>query len=105
MNAALVDQLESVQVQTIIRKEETKFLLKRLCQFEPHTESEVQAAARGSAGPSNVTPVETKKVKKRSHTESGGMFQILVIRTKLTFDLVIENIFAGIPLSVAFAVF
>lgn len=65
-----MDELEETQVQLVIRKEERKFLLRRLCQFEPQTEAQVQAAARGSAG-SALQPVDSKKLKRRLNREAG----------------------------------
>lgn len=60
-------------MQVIIRKEERKFLLRRLCQYEPQTEVQVQANARGSgAGSSALQPVECKKLKRRLNREAGS---------------------------------
>lgn len=52
-----------------MRKEERKFLLRRLCQYEPQTEAEVQTAAKVGFGTSSVQSHDTKKVKKRPHAE------------------------------------
>lgn len=60
-----------------MRKEERKFLLKKLCQYEPQTEAQVQAAARGSSG-STVPPVESKKLKRRLNREV-GMFIFFIL--------------------------
>lgn len=64
-NAALVDELEEVQANIIIRKEERKLLLRKLCEYEPQVAVEVQNAARG--GPPTPTAVnDVKKTKKKS---------------------------------------
>lgn len=54
-----------------MRKEERKFLLRKLCQYEPQTEAEVQALARVGMAQSNVSPSENKKIKKR-HSDTNG---------------------------------
>lgn len=41
-NAALCDELTEVQEQLIIRNEERKYLLRKLCQYEPQVEQEVE---------------------------------------------------------------
>lgn len=70
-NAALLDELDEVQVQLIIRKEERKFLLRKLCQYEPQTEAQVQAAARGVSTPANLQPMDGKRLKRRHNRETG----------------------------------
>lgn len=78
-NAALVDELEEVQVNIIIRKEERKYLLRKLCEFEPQVALEVQSCARDgpTARPnntnvtSNSTSEHIKKSRKK-HLESSG---------------------------------
>lgn len=55
---------------TIIRKEERKFLLRKLCQYELQTEAEVQALAKSGFGHSSAPPSEVKKVKKRPHGDT-----------------------------------
>ncbi|CAH1110724.1 unnamed protein product [Psylliodes chrysocephalus] len=77
-NAALVDELEEVQINTVIRKEERKFLLRKLCEYEPQVALEVQNAAKD--GPSyrpvlpnpssSMTSTESKKNRKRGHMNS-----------------------------------
>lgn len=62
-NAALIDELEEVQTNILIRKEERKFLLRKLCEYEPQIAAEVQmASSRGSnhVGHNSTTP-EVKK--------------------------------------------
>lgn len=76
-NAALLDELEEVQVQLIIRKEERKYLLRKLCQYEPQTEAQVQAAARGFTTPTGLQPVDNKKIKRRHNRESGNDHRFL----------------------------
>lgn len=71
-NAALLDELEEVQVQTIIRKEERKFLLRKLCQYEPQTQAQVQAFARGMSASANAHAPENKKLKRRHIRETGN---------------------------------
>lgn len=63
-NAALVDELEEVQVKIAIRKEERKFLLRKLCEYEPQVAQEVQNSARGVVTtPSTVNDVKKPKKK------------------------------------------
>ncbi|KAJ8975328.1 hypothetical protein NQ317_008314 [Molorchus minor] len=64
-NAALVDELEEVQMNIIIRKEERKFLLKKLCEYEPQIALEVQNAAKDSPLP-RPSSSDTKKTKKKA---------------------------------------
>lgn len=66
-----MDELEETQIELIVRKEERKFLLRRLCQYEPQTEAQVQATARGSADSAAVQLVDSKKLKKRLNREAG----------------------------------
>ncbi|XP_044748416.1 transforming growth factor beta regulator 1 [Coccinella septempunctata] len=71
-NAALVDEIDEVQVQILVRKEERKFLLKKLCEFEPSTANEVQMYAKKTGSSVSDIPqptVETKRVK-RKHSSS-----------------------------------
>lgn len=70
-NAALLDEIEEVQVKIVMRKEERKFLLRKLCQYEPQTEAEVQALARVGTTHSNISPADSKKIRKR-HSDSNG---------------------------------
>ncbi|XP_018579419.1 transforming growth factor beta regulator 1 isoform X2 [Anoplophora glabripennis] len=68
-NAALVDELEEVQINIIIRKEERKFLLRKLCEYEPQIALEVQNTAKD--GPlSRTNNIDSKKTKKKLHLES-----------------------------------
>lgn len=71
-NAALLDEIEEVQVQVIMRKEERKFLLRKLCQYEPQTEAEVQALARVGMGQSNATSTENNKKIRKRHSDTNG---------------------------------
>ncbi|XP_060532531.1 transforming growth factor beta regulator 1 isoform X2 [Cylas formicarius] len=48
-NAAIVDELEEVQANIIIRKEERKFLLRKLCEYDSQIAAEVQNLAKGSS--------------------------------------------------------
>lgn len=68
-NAALVDELEEIQANIIIRKEERKLLLRKLCEYEPQIALEVQSAARG--GPPTPTAVNEIKKTKKKQSESG----------------------------------
>ncbi|KAL1489871.1 hypothetical protein ABEB36_013799 [Hypothenemus hampei] len=75
-NAALVDELEEIQVKTIMRKEERKFLLRKLCEYEPLVAEEVQKAARrGIQSPAVVQ--DGKKPKKRNSDASERRFSTL----------------------------
>lgn len=82
-NAALVDELEEVQVNLIIRKEERKYLLRKLCEYEPQVALEVQNCAKDGPSPrpnsttatSNSTSDNIKKSRKK-HLESSGMHVI-----------------------------
>ncbi|KAJ3631218.1 hypothetical protein MTP99_012360 [Tenebrio molitor] len=67
-NAALVDELEEVQTKIIIRKEERKFLLRKLCEYEPQVAAEVQSVAK--TGFSHGACIDQKKGKKRSNADS-----------------------------------
>ncbi|KAK9870322.1 hypothetical protein WA026_006408 [Henosepilachna vigintioctopunctata] len=72
-NAALVDEIDDIQVQMIIKKEERKYLLKKLCEFEPLTANEVQHYAKktgSSVSDTSVPIIESKKLKKK-HSHSG----------------------------------
>lgn len=77
-NAALVDELEEVQVNIMIRKEERKYLLRKLCEYEPQVALEVQNCAKDGPIPrpnNNTTGSSsndhTKKSRKK-HLESSG---------------------------------
>ncbi|CAH0559913.1 unnamed protein product [Brassicogethes aeneus] len=75
-NAALVDELEEVQMKIVIRKEERKFLLRKLCEYEPQILLEVQnAAAKHGGVPNHVTQADSKKSRKRPHADSYGRRQ------------------------------
>ncbi|XP_022900888.2 transforming growth factor beta regulator 1 [Onthophagus taurus] len=52
-NAALCDEIADVQEQIIMRTEERKFLLRKLCAFEPETEKAVEALSKRSAQNNN----------------------------------------------------
>ncbi|XP_015834846.2 transforming growth factor beta regulator 1 [Tribolium castaneum] len=67
-NAALVDELEEVQTKIIIRQEERKFLLRKLCEYEPQVAAEVQNLAK--AGFNQAACLDTKKGKKRPNADS-----------------------------------
>ncbi|XP_019870693.1 transforming growth factor beta regulator 1 [Aethina tumida] len=69
-NAALVDELEEVQTKILMRKEERKFLLRKLCEYEPQILQEVQNAAAKISGSNHVPPVENSKKTKRKHSDS-----------------------------------
>ncbi|CAG9837551.1 unnamed protein product [Diabrotica balteata] len=76
-NAALVDELEEIQMNIIIKKEERKFLLKKLCEYEPQVALEVQNAAKdGPISRPSVTHISSnnsvseKKSKKKVHMSS-----------------------------------
>lgn len=68
-NAALVDELEEVQAKIIMRKEERKFLLRKLCEYEPQVAVQVQNAARGGVPLSTIVS-DTKKAKKKSESST-----------------------------------
>lgn len=75
-NAALCDEISEIQEEIIIRSEERKFLLRKLCQYEPQTEMEVEALSKSGFNQSstNVTPhneTTTKKTKKRQLEPNG----------------------------------
>ncbi|XP_023027800.1 transforming growth factor beta regulator 1 [Leptinotarsa decemlineata] len=55
-NAALVDELEEVQINIIVRKEERKYLLRKLCEYEPQVGLEVQNSAKDGPRHTNSTP-------------------------------------------------
>ncbi|GJQ74991.1 hypothetical protein Trydic_g9613 [Trypoxylus dichotomus] len=68
-NAALCDEIAEVQEEIIIRSEERKFLLRKLCQYEPQTEMEVEALSKSGFGqtqPIAHSEPTTKKTKKKS---------------------------------------
>lgn len=73
-----MDELEEIQVNIIIRKEERKYLLRKLCEFEPQVALEVQNCARDGPIPkpnnssaSNPSSEHVKKSRKK-HLESAG---------------------------------
>lgn len=71
----MVDELEEVQVNIIIRKEERKYLLRKLCEYEPQVALEVQNCARdGPMRPNNVasTSNDHSKKSRKKHIESSG---------------------------------
>lgn len=73
----MVDELEEVQINIIIRKEERKFLLRKLCEYEPQIALEVQNTAKD--GPlSRTSGIDNKKTKKKPHMESIGKFSIKI---------------------------
>nr|CAI5835946.1 unnamed protein product [Callosobruchus analis] len=66
-NAALVDELEEIQMKIIMRKEERKFLLRKLCEFEPQVVLEVQKASKdGTSSSGQLKSSESKKRKKKA---------------------------------------
>lgn len=75
----MVDELEDVQVNIIIRKEERKYLLRKLCEYEPQVAQEVQNCAKDGPTPrpnntttsSNSNSDNNKKSRKK-HLESSG---------------------------------
>lgn len=73
-NAALCDEISEIQEEIVIRSEERKFLLRKLCQYEPQTELEVEALSKSGFSQTNLTHPEpsSKKNKKRS-VEVNGM--------------------------------
>ncbi|XP_050304104.1 transforming growth factor beta regulator 1 [Anthonomus grandis grandis] len=70
-NAALVDELEEVQAKIVMRTEERKFLLRKLCEYDPLVAAEVQNAAQGGARAPNHS-AEVKKSKKRPSDSSSS---------------------------------
>ncbi|KAG5887754.1 hypothetical protein JTB14_016106 [Gonioctena quinquepunctata] len=58
-NAALVDELEEVQINILVRKEERKFLLRKLCEYDSKIAQEVQNAAKDGPTPPHQTNVHT----------------------------------------------
>lgn len=62
-NAAICDQVAQVQENILITKEERRFLLKKLYQFEPHSDFEIL--------PSKSNSHDHKKSRKRSHDDHG----------------------------------
>lgn len=56
----------------IVRKEERKFLLRKLCEYEPQIAMEVQNASTKGAASSNNISSDNKKSKKKSHSHSNG---------------------------------
>lgn len=68
-NAALVDELEEVEAKIIMRKEERKFLLRKLCEYDPAVAQEVQNAAKGGA-PAPLAVNDVKKYKKKPSESS-----------------------------------
>ncbi|KAK9727713.1 F/Y rich C-terminus [Popillia japonica] len=68
-NAALCDEISEIQEEIIIRSEERKFLLRKLCQYELQTEMEVEALSKsGFSQTSSTTHGEpaSKKSKRKS---------------------------------------
>nr|CAH7762951.1 unnamed protein product [Callosobruchus chinensis] len=66
-NAALVDELEEIQMTMIMRKEERKFLLRKLCEYEPQVVLEVQRASKdGTSSSGQLKSSDNKKRKKKT---------------------------------------
>lgn len=75
-NAALLDEIAEVQELILIKQEERKYLLKKLCQYEPQTEMEVESLSKKGFFPaSNSVQVDNsrKVVKRRSPAAVEGM--------------------------------
>lgn len=68
-STAVCDEISEVEELTLIRMEERKFLLRKLCQFDPHTEVEVQKALTAKFPQPTAIPSDKKGKKKNS--ESG----------------------------------
>lgn len=62
----------------LVRKEERKFLLRKLCEYEPQIAMEVQNASSKSSVGSNNAINDTKKTKKKSHSHSNGTHTIKI---------------------------
>lgn len=60
----MVDELEELQVNITIRKEECKFLLRKLCEYEPQVAAEVQKAAKDINSPRHSSSDNKKRKKK-----------------------------------------
>lgn len=88
-NAALCDQVAQVQENILVVKEERRFLLKKLYQFEPHSDLEVQASSKGSF--SNVSASghsDHKKSKKRQNSDNAGTeFRIYILFNSTRFSV------------------
>ncbi|CAG9763005.1 unnamed protein product [Ceutorhynchus assimilis] len=67
-NAALVDEIVEVQSLILVRKEERKYLLRKLCEFDGAVAQQVQRAATQASTPSS-TSNSLKPKKKPSETE------------------------------------
>lgn len=94
-NAALLDELEEVQVQIIIRREERKFLLKKLCEYEPQTALDVQAHAKKIVSSKDVTTThsnEPKKIKKNvTYSASSRKKKIQTCRKKIIQPIPVDS--------------
>ncbi|CAH1971485.1 unnamed protein product [Acanthoscelides obtectus] len=64
-NAALVDEIEEIQMKIIMRKEERKFLLRKLCEYEPQVVLEVQKASKDSVSSSGTQLKSSDKKRKK----------------------------------------
>lgn len=75
-----MDELEEVQVNIIIRKEERKYMLRKLCEYEPQVAIEVQNCAKDGPGPrpnhtsSSVNSSDHIKKSRKRHLDSSGLF-------------------------------
>lgn len=63
-NAALCDEINETQNKTIVYNEERKFLLKKLCLFDPHVEAEVEDLSHQLYNNSSNISVDRKTKKK-----------------------------------------
>lgn len=94
----MVDELEEVQINIIIRKEERKFLLRKLCEYEPQIALEVQNTAKD--GPlSRTSGVESKKTKKKPHLESIGKLSTFIFFFKGPFNVMVLCISSSTSIS------
>lgn len=73
---ALVDEISEIQELILIRSEERKFFLKKLCQLEPQVEIEVQRIiSQNFPQPTNtVSNTTNKKGKTRPNNDTNGLF-------------------------------
>ncbi|XP_018327394.1 transforming growth factor beta regulator 1 [Agrilus planipennis] len=104
-NAAIVDEINDVQEQIIIRTEERKFLLRKLCQFDPQVEIQVQQFAKTTFPQSEVNSpavVSEKKKKKKIIPQKDKRVQIMKsVKSKKTSAKVRKKLVQPIPLDIS----
>ncbi|XP_017779250.1 PREDICTED: transforming growth factor beta regulator 1 [Nicrophorus vespilloides] len=81
-NASLCDEINEVQETIIIRSEERKYLLKKLCLYEPQVEVEVETLSKSLYNSTAGSPVDGNKKTKKKFNMNGKESRKFPIATK-----------------------